>query len=642
MRRSTRIPFLLLMLLIGVGLFETARAACSSFQPLPEFYVGDTNASSPEYDAACTHNDIQSAIDAATCIYGTKIFITREHTYTNQGIGINDKNVTLIGRGDGIGCGPVTIGICDPVIGCPPPPTSPLVTISGKSGASVLAIGGNSKVYLQYLDINNGNNAAGNGGGIGFEGTGTLTLDTSWVRANQANLGAGIYFGGVSGPTISELKLLSHTQILANTAGASGGGIAVAGNATLTITEPSILIQGNHADNGYGGGVDVIGPAQADIGSPAQVSGSTVTGVIDSNVAAYGGGLALIASHSDFESAQAFLFTTDAARPIGITNNIATHTGGGIFLLPFSDGTLPDAGNAAEVSGWDYCIDNNIAAEGAAIYADVSSSIINQSLAGQVWLGNPHSAGAGYPVSLGAVPCTDSSLCNTIDHNETADPGSGSIILIQDTGYLIANRFAMRGNHADHAIRIVGDQVVTDLYDCLIAGNSVAHELIYESGNNTPTIIDSCTFANDSIGATHAIHTESDLTLNDSIVAEPGTLTLDYSGNPANLVVDYVLSNDISTLPASGTGIIPGTPEFVDLAGGDYHLKPTSLGVDFAPTTSSYYVQNSADLDGNPRNFDLPAEPNVFGTQDIGAYEMRNLFRECGAADSLYCDGFDH
>ncbi len=615
----------------------TAHAACDLIHPLPEFYVGQTDNTKPGYDSACTHNDIQSAITAATCSYGTKIFITHEHTYTNQALSISDKNVTLIGRVGGDACGPASIGICDPVLGCPPPPTGPLLSMSGTSGAAVFTIGGTSRVTLQYLDINNGNHGGGHGGGIDFEGSGSLTIETSWIRANQANLGAGIYFAGASGPTPNELKLLSNTQILANIAGASGGGIYVGENALLTVTEPQILIQGNHADNGYGGGVAVFGPGQANIGSPGYNDGLTLTGVIDGNKAAYGGGVAIKASTSDFESAKVNLFTTDASLPTAITNNTATHTGGGIYLKPFSDGTLPGAGNAASLFAWDYRLAHNHAPEGAAIYADVDPSITNQSFAGEVWLGS-----GDFPAALGAIACTNSTLCNTIDENDTDDPASGSTILIQDDGYLVANRFSMRHNTADHAIRIVGDHVLVDLYNCLLAENMTQHELIYETGSDTPTIIDSCTFANDSIMATHVIHAESGLTLNDSIIDESGTLSLDYSGAPANLVVNYVLSNDITTLPDTGTGIIPGVPTFADLAGGNYHLKPTSLGVDFAPTSSSYYVQNIADLDGRQRNFDLPTAANIFGTQDLGAYELQNLFRTCGSQDSIFCDGFDY
>ena len=515
--------------------------------------------------------------------------------------------------------------------------TGPFLSISGTSGAAVFTISGTSNVTLRYLDINGGNNGGGNGGGVDFEGTGSLTIDTSWIRGNQANLGAGIYFAGAPGAAPNALNLLAYTQILANIAGASGGGIYIGGNALLTVTQPQILIQGNHADNGYGGGIAVFGPGQANIGSPGYKDELALTGVIDGNRAAYGGGIAIKASTSDFESAQVNLFTTDASLPIAITNNTATHTGGGIYLKPFSDGTLPGAGNAASLYAWDYRIAHNHAPEGAAIYADVDPSIISQSFAGDVWLGTND-----FPAALGAIACTNSTLCNTIDLNYTEDPTSGSAILIQDDGYLIANRFSMRDNTADHAIRIVGDHVLVDLYNCLLAENTTRHELIYETGSDVPTIIDSCTFANDSISATHVIHTESGLTLNDSIIDEAGTLALDYSGDPAHLVVNYVLSNDITTLPDTGTGVIIGEPTFADLAGGNYHLRPTSLGVDFAPTSSSYYVQNTADLDGGQRNVDLPSAGNVFGSQDLGAYELQNPFHDCGTKDSVFCDGFDY
>jgi len=627
------LPARLLILLGMILCAADAQAFCDAFHPVPELYVGQMDNTKSDYDSACTHNDIQSAINAATCSYGTKIFVTREHTYTNQSLSISNKNVTLIGRGNTIKCGPAQIVICDPVIGCAPPPTAPLVTISGSSGASVLSIGGTSNVTLQYFDINNGNHAGGNGGGIDFEGNGSLTIDTSWLRANQANLGGGIYFGGVAGATSNELKLLPYTQILANTAGASGGGIAIAGNALLTVTQPLILIEGNHADNGYGGGIAVLAGASANIGSPGD-------GVIKGNHAEYGGGIAAVAGSSDNQGVFLQLFSTDSTQPVAIVSNTATHSGGGIYLKPYAQ-DLPSIFNYAEVDAWDYRIEDNTAVEGAAIYADVNSSI-NQSLAGEVWLGNTLAIGDALPTSLGAVPCTNAAVCNTINYNQTTDQTQGSIVLIQDTGTLVANRFSMRGNNADHLIRIVGDNVRTDLFNCLSAQNTVQHELIYASGSGTPIIINSCTLANDVIGAAHVIHTESDLTLADSIIDEAGTLALDYSGNPANLVVNYVLSNDITTLPGSGTGIAFGVPTFVNLAGGDYHLKSTSLGIDFAPTTSSYYVNNSTDLDGKKRNLDLPSAGNVFGAQDLGAYERQNLFRECGAADSIFCDGFDH
>jgi hypothetical protein len=622
-RRSLASPLLILLSLV---LFAAdARAFCDAIHPLPELYVGQTDSSKPDYDAACTQNDIQSAIDAATCNYGTKIFITREHTYTSQSLSISDKNVTLIGRGDGDLCGLATIGVCNPV--CPPPLTAPLVTISGTNGAGVFTIGGNSRVYLQYFDINNGNDTGGNGGGIAFDGSGSLTLDTSWVRANQAANGAGVFFNG-SGSTTAALTIRAYSQILANTASDSGGGILVQGNATLNMLEPHISIDGNTA-GADGGGVAVIGPANANIATPDDNGFA----VVRYNSAAYGGGIAVVAGSGDNSDSQVQLFTTDAAKPVGIANNTASHTGGGVYAKP----NVSASGTSFAIfCAWDFRIESNVAQEGAAIYADTDSSLIaNSTRGGGVALG-VNCRGTARPTALGAVACKNSTLCNTINGNDADDPTQGSAILIQTEGSLTADRFSMRNNNVAHAIRVVGDDSQVQLSDCLIANNQSAHELIYASGTFATPQIEACTFANNLIGASHVIYTESGLSLTNDIIDEPGTLTLAYSGDPANLQINWVLSND-NTLPDAGTGNLFGEPSFVDIANGDYHLQPTSLGIDFAPPTAPDF-----DLDGNPRNVDLPSAGNVYGSQDLGAYERQNLFRECGATDSTFCDGFDH
>jgi hypothetical protein len=611
-----------LLILLSLVLFAAdARAFCDAIHPLPELYVGQTDSSKPDYDAACTQNDIQSAIDAATCSLGTKIFITREHTYTSQSLSISDKNVTLIGRGDGDLCGPATIGVCDPV--CPPPPTAPLVTISGTSGASVFTIGGNSRVYLQYFDINNGNDAGGNGGGIDFDGSGSLTLDTSWVRANQAANGAGVFFNG-SGGTAAVLTVRAYTQILANTASGSGGGIFVGGNSELDIVEPRISIDGNTA-GADGGGIAVIGPATANVGSPDDNG----LGVIRNNSAAYGGGIAVLADSGNNNYGNVQLFTTDAATPVGITNNTASLTGGGVYLKP---NVSVSGSSGATFCAWDFRIESNVAQEGAAIYAD-TDSFLQTIYGGTVELGSCQGTPAR-PTALGAVMCRNPTLCNTINGNEADDPTRGSAILIQTEGGLFADRFSMRNNNVAHAIRIIGDQTQVQLFDCLIANNQSAQELIHVSGADTTPQVEACTFANNLIGASHVIYTESGISLTNDIIDEPGTATLAYSGDPANLQINWVLSND-NALPDAGTGNLFGEPSFVDLANGDYHLQPTSLGIDFAPPTAPDF-----DLDGNPRNVDLASAGNVYGSQDLGAYERQNLFRECGATDSIFCDGF--
>jgi hypothetical protein len=103
---------------------------------------------------------------------------------------------------------------------------------------------------------------------------------------------------------------------------------------------------------------------------------------------------------------------------------------------------------------------------------------------------------------------------------------------------------------------------------------------------------------------------------------------------PTDVTAQYNLVNNSS--PFVGTndvGIQQGAPTFVDSANGDYHLKSTSLGVNYAPAGIS-----TVDLDGKPRVVNLPGVTDVFGPMDLGAYEIQSV---CAVSDTIFCDGFD-
>ena len=101
-----------------------------------------------------------------------------------------------------------------------------------------------------------------------------------------------------------------------------------------------------------------------------------------------------------------------------------------------------------------------------------------------------------------------------------------------------------------------------------------------------------------------------------------------------------MLSNDRSTLPDTAY-IEEGEPTFVDAANGDYHLMPTSLGVDFAPIDDTTFA-TLLDLDRQRRVVDLPNVANNFGPMDLGAYEIQlSTVLACANADTIFCDGFD-
>jgi predicted outer membrane repeat protein len=611
------------------GASGITHAACSSFQPPPELYVGDKAS-----DSACTQDNIQDAIDAATCPYGTNIYVTREHTYTLQHLNIDNRHVTLIARGDQESCGTTPI-ICTGTCVSPPPIVTPLVALRGNdnqlhhAGTPVITITGNSDVTLRYFDISGGLTTS-NGGAISFDGAGSLTLDTAWLRGNTGLNGGGIHFNG-AGAARSTLTLLSYTLLSGNTATDSGGAIHVSGKGQLNAVSAHTSITGNKAAN-YGGAIDVSDEAIANIGAPDDNG----IAVIEGNHANYGGGIAVVAENNDDKMAIVNVFATDAFVPTSITHNTARQTGGGVYLRPKATTFTAGAGNRVAFCGSGFRIANNTAQEGGAMYLDLDSGAFD-TLGSETYLGADNCSYT--PVSqikaLGAIDCKSAS-CSTIDNNTASDDQANltSAILIQDASFFIADRFSMRENVADHVLRVAADYSVTKLSNCLMVRNLSGHELIYTAGDNSTLSITGCTLADNVIDSVYVIHTGTDLTLTSDIIDAPSTRTIDSSVDASRLAINYNLFNDSSTIPDSATHMIYGSPTFVDLDGGDYHLAANSLGIDFSPN------HGTLDLSGAARSVDLASVPNGDGFQDLGAYERQNLFLDCGAADSLFCDGF--
>jgi len=601
--------------------------------------------------AHCQANDIQSAI-AAVGECPTIIDITHEHTYTHQHLRIDNKpNLTLQGWGDGVTCAMVTGNLDFPPYS-PPTSTQPLLSIDGSSdgGGSVLYVTGNSNVGLHNLTVLRGANLGSDdnnsvGGGIHFDGQGSLYLTRSTISTNEAGFGGGIDVNGSSGPVA--LTLDANTLVISNTADTSGGGIRVRGNARLYALKPGTLIGYNHAPNGYGGGIEVLGPARADIGSPGYNGLAAIYG----NDAAYGGGMDIL-DFGDSAPALARLFTTDPANPVQVSSNFASHTGGAFYLRPYE--AIGSAGGAAILCANDFRIENNAALEGAAIYADADYDAVGNPLGGYVALNTDPDFVAGsanHPcttpepiAALGAVACAAGVACNTLTANKAQDgsgnPVAGSTILLQSDAKMWGDRFSMRANAGAHALREIGDTFLSDaiLTNCLLADNVLSQELIAQTdGTNAAAKLDSCTIAGNSIGAPYVFLAPGNLFLRNSIIDQPDHATADPAITDGYSAA-YLLTNDRSTLP-NANSIEQGEPSFVDAANGNYRLLPTSLGVDFAPVDSSFYA-TTADLDRNPRVVDLPNVFNGYGPMDLGAYEIQRVFA-CGANDTIFCDGFE-
>ena len=607
MSASTRCAVFLVALL-----GSNAAAAICVPDKLYVRYVGDK-----ANDSQCTDDDIQSAIDNATC--PSTIFITDEHTYTAQHLDIENKNLTLVGTT--ATCGPQA---CDG--GCVAP-TTPQLTIdgAGHSGDSVMYIHGASNVTLKYLKISNGDNIVGPaptyGGGIHFDGAGTLTLDTVTIDNNTAQFGGGVNLSGTSG--FASLTLLSNTQIIGNTAVNSGGGIRITGNAFASMLYDKTLIANNHAPNGYGGGINIVGPAHADIASPG-----LGLGVIYNNDAEFGGGVA--ATSSDGGTAEVQIFSADPTRATRLQGNFASAKGGAIYLKGYIDSSNYNRGSACL---HDFLIDGNSAPEGSAIYADHDSSL-GSDFGTDVQLNGDSRFCRGLPAS--AKTCAAGITCNEISDNAAIDAGGnptlGAAVQIGSNAYFESNRFAMRRNEGGYAVYDTGS-IGTVMSNCLLVDNDVTRNLVFSNTDDVFSVIDSCTFAGNAILSTDTIHAEEGLTLSNTIIDQPGNLALAYSGDANDLHISYVLSNDVSTLP-NAQGATVGRPTYVNAAAGDYHLSLRSLAVDFAPQLSD----DGRDLDGRFRDIDLPNVNNVYGYRDLGPYE-RSI--TCGVSDTIFCDGFE-
>lgn len=626
MRAPSRLWAVLLLLAVSTVLGNRcADANCSSFDPLPEFYVGNKAS-----DSACTYDTIQAAISAATCAYGTNIFITDELSYTAQHLGISGKRVNLIGRAPGLHCGFIGPGSkpSEPALSSS---TIPLETIdgAGHSGNSVIAVTGTSNVTLQNLLIKNGTlDSNGTGGGIYFDGTGSLKILNSTITLNHAGYGAGIAVKGEGGQ--ATLTLGFGTIIYDNVAAVSGGGIRIEGTSRLLALSDFTAINSNQATTGDGGGIEILGPARADIGSPGYPG---FGGVLSTNYAVNGGGVAVIDNGNGEAVLRMFAYgPTQTASTI--QGNSASSFGGAIYL-----------GGAADACLFAPDIESNRAPEGAAIYKDFNGitgngTYINRGFPSRLGV----ECGPETVASLGgSTDCSSASSCNAINGNMTQNADgsfSAGSVIYDFGGELVGSRFRIQHSDADYAISARGG--AADVSRCLITDNHVSTALIRADNNQgSATSFDECTFARNTIDGTYVFDFSYQIapSLDHDIIYQPGHPSVHFiptfPGDALN--VSYTMSNDTSTLGPQSPSVVSGAPYFVDAANGDYHLDPfAQIALDFAPALGD------TDLDGHTGWVDLPSIQNQFGAGDLGAYERQNLFYNCGTSDTLFCNGFDH
>ena len=353
------------------------------------------------------------------------------------------------------------------------------------------------------------------------------------------------------------------------------------------VTNNHALGQGNI---GYGGGIEVLGPAVANLAA-----------VVAQNDAPYGAGIAALAT--EHGGVRVNVYATNPGSPGAIYENTASGTGGGVFLKPYAD-----MGTNATLCARNFSIHSNTASNGAAIYADLDGDKGSGVLFNSACDPPPQS-----------VACAAGVSCNTIHDNNTLD---GSTVLVQSKGFFAGDRFEMRHNVANSVIGELTDApTLVTLSNCLLADNNVSGSLIEAV---TPGGLDIASRplstaarwpATRSAPPRSCARPMSTFGLSNSIVDQPGKVTVD-APLVMPFLIAYVLSNDVSTLPPI-EGVALGEPTFVDAANGDYHLQPISLGVDFAPTGVT-----ALDLDGLPRTVDHQRGGKPVGTD--GSWRLRD------------------
>jgi hypothetical protein len=565
--------------------------------------------------AGCDYSTINAAVAAAGASSNSnrKIYIAANQSYTGQAIVINNFSVQIIG------------GIPD----CSHLTPSTNVVISGKGGANapVLKIIGGStasplRISLDHVSIQDGHSGSTDGGGISFSGIGTLSMTSTEIFSNTANYGAGINFKANGGN--ATLSIGADTYITNNTAANSGGGIRIEGQgATMNMNAANTWVALNEATAGLGGGIEVINEAFANIGSPGYAN----LPVVYENTAKYGGGIAVSEAYLN-------LYTTDPLHPVAVDSNTAFNTGGGLYFAVNS----PSGSNlcAANIR-----ITNNIAQEGSGLYSDVDSD----GDGGQVYI-NTQDFCHTELATFGSVPCDPSQACNIVHGNYAMavqsgnQPTNGAALLLQSGTIFGAAKLDVRDNHGGYALRALGNNINTTFYtqvslsNCLFADNVLTHELILVSDGNAHTDLYNCTFAHDTIGTNRVMAIDDTLSLNDSIINEGPIAALAFSGSDSSLRNLYNIADNITGMAASPYNI-QGRPTFVDVAHGDYRLfygfqggqLVKSLGIDYAAAA------NGNDIRNMPRDQQVSTTP-LFGTRDIGAYEMQ------GVGDRIFVDTF--
>jgi hypothetical protein len=459
--------------------------------------------------------------------------------------------------------------------------------LSGDGSSAVITIepvSSSTQVTLHGLTIHGGGVASvfgPPGGGVAVTGNAHVTIEDTTIQNNNARIGGGICIqSNAPYPTV---QLNPGVRIIGNHAEQDGGGVYLTGG-TLGIAADRVNIDNNSAGQRGGGILSYQGLIY--IGNPAQgsarhdVTGASVSG---NSAQLEGGGIFLSTAGSQ-------LF----AYELILDSNTAGQSGGGIALsqgaYAFMARDYPNAyefqcPNASQCSR----ISNNSVGSGAAgthggalalssgSHADIAQTIVR---------GNTAQDGSAVYVDDGTILNLESVL---VTGNQSNDSSGG--------GKTIRTNFSATAPQVRIAYATFAGN-----YDMSNGTNYLAQD-IQAKGGTQLSIFSSAFYDNLDVGASSSF-------TDDCVVGS--------------------FNNSTSAYGTYTRKLVTSTPGFVDAAAGDYRLQGSSALNDYCD--SSAYVAGYRDIQLTPRCQDDPGKTNTYGSCDVGAYEY---------SDRIFGNGFE-
>lgn len=499
---------------------------------------------------------------------------------------------------------------------CPDPgdadaqPDALPTVLSGAGGEarSVLAFGGvNTDVKLRRLRIIDGD-PTGSGGGIRFDGQGSLDLhEVEFSNNRSGSLGGGLY---VEAQGLVVVNARDRVVFRGNTANL-GGGIFLRGPIDFRMHGRESLFDQNAAAGG--GAIRMNGPVRAAIGATSVDGGA----LFRRNVAVEGSAISVYSAISGQRGALT-LYSIDPRYPLRFVDHRALIPGVYSSIIDISSQAV---NSELRVCAWDLVIEGNPSTAMPVVAVEGSGA--------SFMLNSPSCLGA-FPPS--ATRCADPSACSRIADNALDDATPPitrftSLFEVSNGAEMDVRAVSLQGNRVGRIAWAVGSTL--SVADSVIAGNDVGRALFDSNGS---LVLDGVTIADNTMPPSAAVVRAGGTLLDfrDSVVYQPGIVVL--AGTPDQRSLSYLGVYDASGLPSDGGPYFAAHPLFNDPQQRDWRLRSDSPLVDVAP------ARGGSDRNGRPREVDTLDLPDFAGPRDLGAYESPHAI---SGVEYLFQDAFE-